>query len=1299
MCYGLSHPPGPSAGRPPVRGMSHSSPGRRSSIRRRRRLVVEALEHRLQPSAAFTDLPAPAQFTATVAGPLPLTIVDVPTFPGTTTVGTTRTVVAAPAGASASVVIGAARHELYLVAFDVPDRDALVRDLLARPGFSGEVVELAGVGLAEVTAALRDRAGLDAVHLLTHGAAGSITLGPDVLDATTLPGYAADLRVWGAALAPGGDLLLYGCDVAADGGTFVTILSTQTGADVSASTDRTGAAEHGGNWVLEYATGAIESTPFDASGWAHTLPTATFRQGSGGYAGIKDTYLDIDNPTDPHGDEDNLFAEGGSENLQGLLRFDGIIGTGPGQIPPGATITSASLEVFVTNTADRTLVRFHRMLVPWAESSSWASLGNGVQLNGLEAVAAADASYGGTGSDKEQTVSGLAAAVQAWADGAPNYGWVIVSSNDKWGFHASEKNNYNAPQFVVTYTTGNQTPVAAADARSTTEDTLVVVGAAGGVLANDSDPDGDTLVVTGYTQPSRGTVVVNADGSFTFTPAANAAGPEGFTYIASDGRGGNATGTVSLTIQPMNDAPVARDDSYTTAVNLVVLSTPLVVGTPGVLANDSDPDGDLLTAQLVTGPAGGLLTFRPDGSFTYTAVLNFSGADSFTYRVTDGTAWSAPATVMVNVSSPNRTPAAQPESYATAEDTPLTVATPGLLGNDTDPDGDTLAVVVDSGPARGTLTLRAGGGFTYTPAADWSGTDSFTYHATDGSRDSAPVQVTLTVTAVDDPPTLDALADLTISEDGGPVTVNLAGISAGDGERQALTVSAVRSDPTLLTQPTGFFDPVSGVGTLVLRPVADANGTATVTLVVDDGTSTVTRTFAVTVTPVNDPPTAADDSFVTTRNTPLTVTAAGVLGNDTDIDGDALAAVLVAGPTNGTLTLNSDGSFAYTPDAGFVGLDSFTYQAADAGGETSTATAGILVRPTNRAPTGTADVVATAAGKPVVLTVADVLANDADPDGDPMTAALVDGATNGTVSMAADGSFTYTPAAGFSGTDTFTYRVTDGQLESGLVQVTVTVSAPTSPEPPPTDPPTPNPSPPTTATPPTGTPAPTAGTPPVAAPPTAGPPAVSFAPSASGSYDGYSPSGGGPAGTVSPAPAVSSGGATPSPRSDAPTPFDAGRVYAPGEAPAAAAPVPVEVAPPPASVPPQPTPAPSDPPPPIVILPPPQPAALPAAPPVASTVTNVVEPDQLLEPLDRVRDELRAEAAERATTDTIVVAGGVAVAGTVLLNTRAVYWFLSALLARPAVWRRFDPLDVVCAWERENARGGGPDDSLQSMVG
>ena len=171
-----------------------------------------------------------------------------------------------------------------------------------------------------------------------------------------------------------------------------------------------------------------------------------------------------------------------------------------------------------------------------------------------------------------------------------------------------------------------------------------------------------------------------------------------------------------------------------------------------MLGNDTDPDGDDLTAALVSNVSNGTLALRPDGSFTYTPAANFNGTDSFRYRASDGEATSAPATVTLTVQPVNDAPTAQPNAYATAEDEPLTVAAPGVLGNDRDPDGDALSAVLASGVSNGTLDLRANGSFTYTPADDFDGTDQFTYRASDGTASSATVAVTITVGAQGDPP-------------------------------------------------------------------------------------------------------------------------------------------------------------------------------------------------------------------------------------------------------------------------------------------------------------------------------------------------------------------------------------------------------------------------------------------------------------------------------------------------------------------------------------------------------------------
>jgi VCBS repeat-containing protein/predicted outer membrane repeat protein len=365
-------------------------------------------------------------------------------------------------------------------------------------------------------------------------------------------------------------------------------------------------------------------------------------------------------------------------------------------------------------------------------------------------------------------------------------------------------------------------------------------GAGGGVLANDTDVDGDAvltaLLVSG---PAHGTLTLKRDGTLSYTPVHGFNGTDSFTYRISDGQAESGIATVTITIRPVDDAPVANNDNYSTAED-----TPLTSQVPGVLANDTDVDGDALSAVLVSGPAHGTLTLNSNGGFTYTPAANFNGADSFTYKANDGQLDSNVATVNITVSPVNDAPVANNDSYSTAEDTPLTSQVPGVLANDTDVDGDALSAVLVNGPSHGTLTLASGGSFTYTPSDNYNGPDSFTYQANDGQADS---------------------------------------------------------------------------------------GAATVFL---------------TITPVNDAPVANNDSYSTADDTPLTAPALGVLGNDTDIDGDPLQATLVSGPAHGTLTFNSNGSFLYTPAAGFSGNDTFTYRASDGSLDSQAAvTISVILKP------------------------------------------------------------------------------------------------------------------------------------------------------------------------------------------------------------------------------------------------------------------------------------------------------------------------------------------------------------------
>src|SRR4029453_8801248 len=244
-------------------------------------------------------------------------------------------------------------------------------------------------------------------------------------------------------------------------------------------------------------------------------------------------------------------------------------------------------------------------------------------------------------------------------------------------------------------------------------------------------------------------------------------------YRANDGTADSNVATVTIAVGAVNDAPVAVNDSYGTSED-----TPVTVPAPGVLGNDTDQDGNPLTAVVVSQPSNGTLALNPDGSFTYTPNANFNGTDSFTYRANDGTTDSNVATVTIAVGAVNDAPAAVNDSYSTNEDLALTIAAPGVLGNDTDQDGNSLTAVVVSQPSNGTLVLNADGSFTYTPNANFNGTDSFTYRANDGTTDSNVATVTIAVGAVNDAPV--AVNDSYGTTEDTPLTIAAPGVLGND---------------------------------------------------------------------------------------------------------------------------------------------------------------------------------------------------------------------------------------------------------------------------------------------------------------------------------------------------------------------------------------------------------------------------------------------------------------------------------------------------------------------------------------
>jgi|GEM_PF-2875461 len=581
---------------------------------------------------------------------------------------------------------------------------------------------------------------------------------------------------------------------------------------------------------------------------------------------------------------------------------------------------------------------------------------------------------------------------------------------DTFTFRATDAlANSNTATVTINVTPANDAPVASDDTISTSEDTPV------SDTVTATDADGDALTYSVVTQPANGTLTsFDANtGAYTYAPDTNYNGSDSFTFRANDGTANSNTATITINIGASNDAPVAIDGTLTTGED-----------TP---ANDTltatDADGDTLTYSVVTQPTNGTVTITDatTGAYTYTPNANYNGGDSFTFRVNDGTTNSNTATVTVIVTPVNDAPVAQDATTSTQEDSTVM----GTLSA-TDVDGDTLTYSVASQPSNGTVMVSAAGDYTYTPDANYNGTDSFTFVANDGTTDSNEATVTINVGADNDVPV--AQDDTASTQE----DVTLTGtLSATDADLDALTYSIV-------TQPTNGTVMITDAttGDYAYTPNADYNGTDSFTFKANDGLAdSNTATITITVTPVNDAPVAQDATASTQEDMATSGTVSA-----TDVDGDTLTYSVVMQPTNGTLTAfdAATGDYTYTPNANYNGADSFTFVANDGTTDSNEATVTINIGAGNDAPVASDDTLTTDEDTPANGTL---VATDAD--GDALTYSIVTQPTNGTVTItdAATGDFTYTPNADYNGSDSFTFIANDGVLDSNEATVDITVNA------------------------------------------------------------------------------------------------------------------------------------------------------------------------------------------------------------------------------------------------------------------
>ncbi|HSH05009.1 MAG TPA: tandem-95 repeat protein [Anaerolineae bacterium] len=696
-------------------------------------------------------------------------------------------------------------------------------------------------------------------------------------------------------------------------------------------------------------------------------------------------------------------------------------------------------------------------------------------------------------------------------------------------------------------------PVAVDDSFTTAEDTPLLITAPG-IITNDTDIDTTILSTTLGTAVTNGTLALNLDGSFIYTPNLNFNGLDWFTYILSDGVSTDIA-TATITVTAVNDPPIASPDWYTTTSNMNLVVS---AGT-GVLANDSDIDNGTLTATVIDPPTLGNVSLATDGSFVYTPTFGSAGIDTFSYQATDGVLTDTAVVSITVIGVGNITII---KDASPADGTNFNFLTAGFADTSqpaqghwpfeegsgttaTDQSGNGHTGTLLNGPTYSTDTPLFFSNF----SLQFDGVNDYIFVPINVSENSYAVSLWFKTACTNCG--IYSVTDAGNGHDrhiylnngnictrvwnnevictsgtnyadnnwhhiahtfGGTVggqKIYIDGVLKASGAKansnfdwQTHIKIGFSADPNRYFN--GLLDDVRLYNTaLTAAQITDlANGYSSISFVLDDadpddgdsitntiqylniptGIYTITESYPpawqldslvcnsnnsgddpiinndtvtinldsgeeITCTFTNSiadwPPVAVDDWFTTTEDISLLATSAGVMANDSDIDTTTLSTTLAVDVTNGTLNLNLDGSFVYTPNLNFNGLDWFTYVLSD-GLSTDMATVTITISAANDPPIAVSDwYTLTGNANLLVPAAAGLLNNDSDIDSTTLTATIMVPPTVGTLTLANDGSFVYTPTLGTSGIYTFTYQVTDGALnDTGVVSLTLISTAP-----------------------------------------------------------------------------------------------------------------------------------------------------------------------------------------------------------------------------------------------------------------
>ena len=911
-------------------------------------------------------------------------------------------------------------------------------------------------GFVEIQKILSDETNVDALHIIGHGSVGQIAFGTAVLNSDTLDAYEDTLIAIGLSLCEQGDILFYGCNVAADqnGEIFINQIADITQADVAASDDVTG---KGGDWDLEKHTGIIEAKNIDVVNYGHSL--------ANGVASVDSSVVEIHDATNYRarwsGDNDGGQQDPSSDRFiisqeradvtggAGTLNFD-VSGAKSSHTPSASEPVHVYLLFSNDDTDSNSRRSGSRTGVVTFENDILGVFTSPYNTIAMTGISKSGASYPTASSDKIGMRD-----LEYKNDNAPgqqgNKDWFRIYNSNR-SIEIGTKNGLKG-DFIRVITRApvvNNEPVGNNDTGAVNEDASVSVSSGSGVLSNDTDADGDSLTVSAISGGSLGSALdgtygqltMSADGSYTYTANRDAADPldpgdtvtDTFTYTVSDGTDTD-TATLTITITGVNDPITAVND--TDAVNEDATINRSTSDSQELDHDDTDPDAD-----------------DASGSFTITAIR--TGRESATSGTTAGTIGQA------------------------------------LNGT------------------YGVLTLAADGSYSY--AATRSGADAlaagataidyFTYTVRDHSsspNDTDTAELAITVTGVGP----SASNDTGSVNERATLTANAgAGVIANDtgGDTESLAVTNISSNATgnsgnaaqgvlgtygtLTVAADGSYTYVANTAAAEALDAGDeVTDVFTYTVKDDDDVNSDTATLTITVTGIDNNPVGNNDAGAINEDKTLTVSAgSGVLSNDTDADASSsLSVSAISGGTvgqalNGTygvLTLSSDGSYTYVANgrsedglaADATATDTFTYTVSDGAGTTDTAD--LVITVTGVGPQAVADT--GAVNEDATLTVNEasgVISNDDDNasfdveslaitgishgvTGNSGNAAQAVTGTYGVLTMAADGSYEYVANQAAAdaldpsetATDVFTYTVKDdADKNASTATLTITVT-------------------------------------------------------------------------------------------------------------------------------------------------------------------------------------------------------------------------------------------------------------------